>query len=44
MRVDAIDESARRFYLKHGFRSLLDDPRHLFLSLELIRKLKLPSK
>jgi GNAT superfamily N-acetyltransferase len=41
--VDAIDDSARSFYLKHGFRSLLDDPRHLFLSLEVIRKLKLPS-
>jgi GNAT superfamily N-acetyltransferase len=42
--VDAIDESARRFYLKHGFRSLLDDPNHLFLSLDVIRKLKLPER
>ncbi|HET6880891.1 MAG TPA: GNAT family N-acetyltransferase [Pirellulales bacterium] len=40
--VDAIDESARQFYLKRGFRSLLDDPNHLFLSLDVIRKLTLP--
>lgn len=40
--VDAIDESARRFYEKYGFLSLTDDPRHLFLPLTVIRKLKLP--
>ncbi len=39
--VDAIDEPARRFYLKFGFRSLLDDPRHLMIPLHEIRKLKL---
>ena len=39
--VDALDESARNFYLKFGFRSLLDDPRHLFLPMHEIRKLKL---
>lgn len=37
--VDAIDDSARRFYLKYGFRPLLDDPNHLFMPLHEIRKL-----
>ena len=40
--VDAIDESARRFYLKYGFHSLVDDPRHLLLPIQVVRKLKLP--
>lgn len=40
--VDAIDESARSFYLRYGFISLSDDPRHLFLAMSVIRKLKLP--
>ena len=39
--VDALDNAARSFYLKFGFRSLLDDPRHLFLPMHEIRKLKL---
>lgn len=39
--VDAIDDAARSFYLKFGFRPLLDDPRHLFLPMHEIRKLKL---
>lgn len=39
--VDALDDVARKFYLKFGFRSLLDDPRHLFLPMHEIRKLKL---
>jgi GNAT superfamily N-acetyltransferase len=39
--VDALDSAARNFYLKFGFRSLLDDPRHLFLPMHEIRKLKL---
>jgi GNAT superfamily N-acetyltransferase len=39
--VDATDESARKFYLKFGFSPLLDDPRHLLLSIHVIRKLKL---
>ncbi len=39
--VDAIDDAARNFYLKFGFRSLLDDPRHLFLTMAEIRKLRL---
>lgn len=39
--VDAIDGSAREFYLKFGFRPLLDDPRHLMMPMHEIRKLKL---
>lgn len=42
--VDAIDDAARRFYLKFGFRPLLDDPRHLFLPLHVIRKLGFPDE
>jgi len=41
--VDAIDDSARRFYLKFGFNELLDDPRHLYVSMHVIRKLNLPA-
>jgi GNAT superfamily N-acetyltransferase len=41
--VDAIDEAARSFYLKFGFRSLRDDTRHLFLPMHEIRKLELDS-
>ena len=40
--VDALGDAARRFYLKHGFVPLRDDPQHLFLSMHLIRKLELP--
>ncbi len=29
--VDAKNDSARSFYARYGFRSLLDDPSHLFL-------------
>lgn len=39
--VDAIGDAARSFYLKFGFRPLLDDPRHLFLPMHEIRKLRL---
>ena len=39
--VDALDEAARGFYLKFGFRPLLDDLRHLFLPLHEIRQLRL---
>lgn len=41
--VIAIDESARSFYLKYGFVPLLDDRRHLFLPMQVIRRLKLPA-
>ena len=40
--VDAIDEEARRFYVKYGFVPLADDPNHLFLPMQVIRKLGLP--
>jgi GNAT superfamily N-acetyltransferase len=39
--VDAIDDQAVAFYLHNQFMPLLDDPRHLFLSLATIRKLGL---
>ena len=39
--VDAIDDVAKQFYLSYGFRELLDDPRHLFLPMHEVRKLKL---
>lgn len=39
--VDAIDESARKFYLKYGFRPLMDDPHHLFLPMHVVRQLGL---
>jgi len=39
--VDALNEAARNFYMRFGFRPLLDDPRHLFLPLHEIRKLGL---
>jgi GNAT superfamily N-acetyltransferase len=42
--VDAIDESTRRFYSKFGFRSLLDDPYHLFMPMHEIRKLGFSSR
>lgn len=42
VKVDALGDEARRFYLKHGFISLQDDPRHLFMSMTFIRKMKLP--
>ena len=41
--VDATDQSAKRFYLKYGFAPLLDDERHLFLPMHVIRKLDLPA-
>lgn len=39
--VDAIDESAKKFYLKYGFTELLDDPRHLYIPLKTVRQLNL---
>ncbi len=41
--VDAIDEAARSFYLRYGFTPLTDDPRHLYLPLQAIRRMGLPS-
>jgi hypothetical protein len=40
--VDAIAETVRQFYLKYGFVSLLDDQQHVFLPIQVIRKLELP--
>jgi GNAT superfamily N-acetyltransferase len=40
--VDALDAPARGFYVKFGFVSLADDPNHLFLPMNVIRKLGLP--
>ena len=40
--VEAINESARKFYVKYGFVSLKDDARHLFLPVHVIRKLQFP--
>lgn len=40
--VDAMDETAKSFYLKYGFVPLAEDQRHLFLPMQVIRKLKLP--
>jgi predicted GNAT family N-acyltransferase len=37
--VDAKDDTARSFYAKYGFRSLLDDPSHLFLARKTIAPL-----
>lgn len=41
--VDAFDEAAKTFYLKYGFVELLDDHRHLFLPMQVIRRLDLPA-
>jgi GNAT superfamily N-acetyltransferase len=40
--VHALDDAARRFYLKYGFVSLRDDQHHLFLPVQVIRQLRLP--
>ena len=37
--VKAIDEEARRFYLKYGFKELKDDHRHLYMPVTNIKKL-----
>jgi hypothetical protein len=37
--VDALDDHARSFYLKHSFIPLVDIPRHLYLPFSVIRKL-----
>ena len=42
--VDAIDDTARNFYLKFGFVPLLDDPRHLVLPMSALRELGLAPK
>lgn len=42
--VDAIDEAARNFYLKYGFVPLADDQRHLYLPIDVVRRLKLSDR
>jgi ribosomal protein S18 acetylase RimI-like enzyme len=39
--VVAIDEAAKRFYLKYGFTELRDDPYHLYMAIKTIRRLGL---
>jgi GNAT superfamily N-acetyltransferase len=41
--LDAMDDEARAFYLKYGFVSLKDDPKHLYLPLKRIVELNLNS-
>jgi GNAT superfamily N-acetyltransferase len=41
MEVHAIDEAARAFYLRYGFVSLADDPKHLYLPIQAIRRMGL---
>ena len=36
--VIAKDDSARSFYMRYGFRALMDDPLHLYLSLKTVRQ------
>ena len=33
------NEQAKRFYVKHGFQEMVDDPLHLYLPMSVIRKL-----
>ena len=40
--VDAINQTAKRFYERYGFLTLSDDPHHLYLPMHIIRKLQLP--
>ena len=37
--VRALDKAVSRFYIRHGFTPLADDPLHLYLTLKSIRKL-----
>lgn len=37
--VVSIDDSARRFYLKYGFKELIDDQLHLYLPMRIVTKL-----
>jgi predicted GNAT family N-acyltransferase len=39
--VDALDESAKKFYLKYGFAELTDDHLHLYLPMKVIERLNL---
>lgn len=37
--VEAIDENAKAFYVRHGFEPFVDQPLNLFLPLDAIRRL-----
>ncbi len=37
--VDALTDEARQFYDKFGFKSLIDDPLHLYITLKTVRRL-----
>lgn len=39
--VHALNDAVRTFYIRHGLTSLDDHPRHLYIPLKAIRKLKL---
>jgi len=39
--VEALNDAVRTFYLRHGFASLDDHPRHLYIPLKAVRKLGL---
>ena len=39
--VEAIDDRARAYYRHKGFEELLDDPRHLFMAMKVVRQLGL---
>lgn len=39
--VNALDESAKNFYLKYGFQELSDDHLHLYLPVKTIERLNL---
>lgn len=40
--VKAKNDPARRFYSKYGFESLLDDPLHMYVALEMVRRAFIP--
>ena len=40
--VHALDDQARNFYMKYGFVALQDDRHHLYLPIQVVRKLDLP--
>jgi GNAT superfamily N-acetyltransferase len=39
--VQALDETAKAFYLKFGFKELSDDQFHLYIAMKTLRKVKL---
>jgi ribosomal protein S18 acetylase RimI-like enzyme len=40
--VWAIDDAARKFYVKYGFQALLDDPQHLYLPMKTVMQMFAP--